>query len=98
MLKLQKRIQNDKMFFIVLDYSEGCIKDMFYFSEENQFPLIEDKIFEIMATDLEIEFKTSSYSRRRFQISLLTTYRISIEDDSVNFKNSIFCNDFYNYM
>lgn len=98
MLKLQKRIDKGKMFFIVLDYSEGCIKDMFYFSEENQYPLIENKIYEIMSKDLEIEFKNKSYNRRRFQISLLTTYRISIEDDSVNFKNSIFCNEFYNYM
>ena len=48
MLKLQKRIDKGKMFFIVLDYSEGCIKDMFYFSEENQYPLIENKIYEII--------------------------------------------------
>lgn len=98
MLKLQKRIENKKMFFIVLDYSEGCIKDMFYFSEENQYPLIENRIYQIMSDDLEIEFKDKSYSRRRFQISLLTTYRICIEDDSINFKNSMFCNEFYNYM
>lgn len=98
MLKLQKRIENGKMFFVILDYSQGCIKDMFYFSNENQFPILEDKIFEIMSNDLEIEFKNKNYSRRLFQISLLATYRISIENDEINFKNSMFCNEFYNYV
>ncbi len=83
MLKLQKRIQNDNLYFVIIDIQNGCFRDMFYVSKDKEFPVLSEYIFKIMLETLDSLFKDKPYNQKEYYDNLLIFHKLCFKNSNV---------------
>lgn len=83
MLQLQKRIQNNNIYYLVVDLKAGSFKDMLYICPENSFPLLENYVYQIMDDTLNFSFKNTDYNPQVYKTNLFLLHRLEIINSNV---------------
>lgn len=79
MSKLEKRIINNDVFFVVLEDYTNKIQDFYIFSEKGWMPTLEDYAFKCMSDIIEQDINSDGkYSKKYFKKMCQVLYRIDL--------------------
>ena len=79
MSKLEKRIVNNDVFFVVLEDYTNKIQDFYIFSEKGWMPTLEDYAFKCMSDIIEQDINNEGkYSKKYFKKMCQALYRIDL--------------------
>ena len=85
MLKLRKKIENDKLYYLVSDASQNDTYYEFYqFDNYKEIPNVENVCYRIMGGELINAFETKSFSPVNYKTILLAKHGIIIEGNVIN--------------
>lgn len=88
-LRLQKRLENDELHYVVYDMDEKLIRDWFVFDDYKNLPVLEAYFFGLMSQELAETFENKSlYSPVRYKSILLVMHNICFDGNHINIKVS----------
>ncbi len=94
-IKLQKRLKNDELYFVVCNIEKKLFNDWFIFDKYKELPILEKYFFDLMSKELGETFNNKVYSSNTFKAVLLIMYSICFDGDKIDIKSSNLISNLY---
>lgn len=94
-IRLQKKIKNDNLYYLVSNIEKKVYNDWFLFENYKEIPTLEKYFFELMSKELKETFKNKEYSSVKYKSVLLIMYNITFDGDKLDIKSTSLLSDLY---
>lgn len=97
MLKLQKKLKDGDLYYLIYNMENKTILDWFIFKDYKECPKLEIYFFGLMFKELQDTFNYdhSEYSQAKFLANLLIQYNILVDGNVITIKHSKLINEAY---
>ncbi len=94
-VKLQKKLKEENLYFIVYNSDKKTYNDWFMFDEYKELPILEKYFFNLMASELNDLFENKDYSSSKYKASLLLLYNLCFDGEKLNLKCTNLLSELY---
>ena len=95
-IKLQKRLNDNNLFFLVNNMDEKKYDDAFLFESYEKYPNLEKYFFRIMSEELKETFEVAkTYSPMKYKTTLLILHNICFDGDTIDIRSVNLISDIY---